>query len=253
MKKKCLVIHIPHSSLKLSKIFKDKCLLDKDELKYENLLLTDLYTNRFFNRLKYTIIRFKYSRLFCDVEKFKDDSKEVMSKVGMGVIYTKTLNKDKLIDVDEEYRNFVISKYYDKYHERVDNLVNRKLSKFNKCFILDFHSFSDLQVSELLGYSDTCDICIGIDDFFSDKRINKFTYNFFKKLGYNVKYNYPYKGTYINNEVFNNRDKRVKSIMLEINKKLYVNDKFKLDKNKFYKLKKDINNYVKLLNKYNEN
>lgn len=253
MKKNCLIIHIPHSSLRLPKIFKTKCLLKKDELKKENLLLTDLYTNRFFNIFKYSIIGFKYSRLFLDVEKYKDDNKEIMSKVGMGVIYTNTINKDKLISFSEKYKNYVINKYYDKYHNKIDKIVNNKLKKFNKCFILDFHSFSDLQVNKLLGYNESCDVCIGIDDFFSDKKINKFTYKYFKNLGYDVKFNFPYQGTYVSNEVYNNKDGRVNSIMLEINKKLYINDNFKIDYKKFHKLKKDINNYVKLLNYYIKN
>lgn len=253
MKKSCLIIHIPHSSLRLPKMFKSKCLLTKEQLKKENLILTDLYTNRFFNRTKYNIIRFKYSRLFLDVEKFKDDKKEIMSKVGMGVIYTKTINKDKLIGYDKKYKDFVISKYYDKYHDYIDKLVDKNLKKYNKCFILDFHSFSNLQVRELLGYNDTCDICIGTDEFFSDKRINKFTYKYFKDLGYNVKFNFPYQGTYISSEAYKNKDRRVKSIMIEINKKIYVNDKFKLNNKKFYKLKKDMNNYVKILNQFIKN
>ena len=35
--------------------------------------------------------------MFCDVEKYLDDSKEVMSKYGMGAVYTKDSNGKEFI------------------------------------------------------------------------------------------------------------------------------------------------------------
>ena len=83
-----ILFHIPHSSLKIPKQYWNICIKDKQYIKSINIFLSDYLTNKLIPSKCHKLI-FKYSRLFCDVEKYKDDSKEAMSKKGMGVIYTK--------------------------------------------------------------------------------------------------------------------------------------------------------------------
>ena len=115
-----LLLHIPHNSTRLpKKFFKQQILIDKGELRLFNLTMTDLYTKGLFS-CKCKKIVAPYSRIFCDVEKFADDEKEVMSKYGMGVLYTKTNMGKDFIRFDDNYKKNVINSYYNILHKRLD-------------------------------------------------------------------------------------------------------------------------------------
>ena len=244
---KKLIINIPHSSLKIPRMYYKKALLTKEDINKENLFLCDLYTDKFINNKNCYIVKFKYSRMFCDVEKFKDDSKEIMSKIGMGVIYTKDSNGNKIINVDSEYKNKIINTYYDKYHSKMDTLITRILKKEENCYIIDLHSFSDLQAKKTLNLTNCPDICIGIDDDFKDDIINKKIIDFFKENGYSVQINYPYEGSFVPNIVYKNKFNNVKSIMIEINKRIYLNKDYTIKEKQFNQLKDNINKIINII------
>lgn len=249
---KNIIIHIPHSSLKIPKIFYKKALLSKAEILNENLMLCDLYTDKFLNNKKCYEVRVKFSRLFCDVEKFKDESKEKMAKFGMGAIYTRNSNGNKLINADDMYKEKVLSKYYDSHHNKMDNLITKILKKKKECYIIDLHSFSDYQAQKMFNVLDYPDICIGIDDEFADPILNNIILSFLNKCGYDIKINYPYSGSFVPNIAYQNKYKNVKSVMIEINKRLYINNDFTINKQKFVALKSDLNvlldNIIKYVN-----
>lgn len=73
-----ILFHVPHSSLKIPKQFWSICIKDKKYIQNANILLSDYLTDKLLPNKCHRLI-FKYSRLFCDVEKFKDDAKEIMS------------------------------------------------------------------------------------------------------------------------------------------------------------------------------
>jgi len=82
-----IIIHIPHSSRKISKEQEREFLITKEELEVELLSMTDAYTDELFPE-SYKRIVFPYSRLVCDVERFREDE-EMMAERGMGAIYTR--------------------------------------------------------------------------------------------------------------------------------------------------------------------
>lgn len=77
-----ILLHMPHVSLKLPKSFYKGLLINKCLLNKYNLLMSDLGIDTLFKDVKAHKIKAKYSRLYCDVEKFKDDNLEIMSKYG---------------------------------------------------------------------------------------------------------------------------------------------------------------------------
>lgn len=231
-----ILFHIPHSSLKIPKQYWNICIKDKQYIKSINIFLSDYLTNKLIPSKCHKLI-FKYSRLFCDVEKFKDDSKEIMSKKGMGVIYTKDCDNTIAIP-NKKYKDKIIESYYNKHHDKLNKMVTNLLKKYNKCIIIDFHSFSDEMVYKLFNVAKAPDICIGIDNTCVNEELNNFTMNHFKEYGYSVEINYPYEGTIIPNKYFNKKDKRLSSIMLEINKRVYLNNN-----NDFYKFKQCLEDY----------
>ena len=213
------IIHIPHSSLEVPKEFRGRLLVDDKYFEKENIFMSDYKIDEFIPKDYPNIVKFNYSRMFCDVERYLDDSKEEMSKYGMGAIYIKDSNGDKFIKLDKEYRQFVIDNYYKKHHNNLDLMVEKLLNKYNDCFIIDLHSFSDEFVNKMFNKNNNPDICIGINKSNYDIDLLEKTINHFSSYGYSVMINYPYSGSIISNKYPD-----VKSIMIEVNKRVYLDN-----------------------------
>ncbi|MBQ5998642.1 MAG: N-formylglutamate amidohydrolase [Treponema sp.] len=240
MHKDSIVLHIPHSSL----FIPDEALnnYDKELLMKEFPLMTDRYTDELFN-LPYTSIIFPFSRLFCDVERFRNDEQEEMSQKGMGVIYTKTHNNIEYRKISEEEKLNILTQYYDMHHQKFEQLVTEKLRKYNEVLIVDCHSFNPYPLPHEKDKSDRPEICIGVDDFHTDKELYKHFNICFEYKKYKTKINSPFSGSIVPLR-FYGKDKRVKSIMIELNRGLYMNEKSVKNKN-FENLKKDISEIFK--------
>lgn len=223
MKEKIKVLlHMPHVSLKVPKVFYKGLLISKEEFNLYNLKTSDVLVDELFKNFKGIRIKPKYSRMFCDVERFKDDSKEIMSKTGQGVIYTHTFDGKMFHQHDNNYRKKVL-KYYDIYHKKLDNICKNILKRGYTLLILDLHSYSNNQakcINDSLKYPD---ICIGVDyDFYSKEILDKII-NLIKRKNLSYKINFPYSGSIVPNCIYTNKVKgKIISIMLEINKEVYL-------------------------------
>jgi N-formylglutamate amidohydrolase len=216
-----ILMHMPHVSLKVPKKFYKGLKIPKDLFNKYNLEMTDLGIDILFKDYKYKKISPKYSRLYCDAERFRDDSMEVMSKYGEGVVYTHLYDGVEYHEHDNKYKRQVL-KYYDKYHKKLDRIAKKLLKNDDVLLILDCHSFSDKMASHFYD-SPFPDICIGIEENYYDKEILDLIINRIKNLGYSYKINYPYRGSLVPNCIFNGKIKgKVVSIMLEINKRIYL-------------------------------
>ena len=78
-----IIIHVPHSSTYIPEEFRNQFILSQSELAYEIEVMTDHYTDEMVSWSN-QVIRFGYSRLLVDVERFWNEKDEPMSKVGMG-------------------------------------------------------------------------------------------------------------------------------------------------------------------------
>ena len=216
-----ILLHMPHVSLDVPDEFYEGLLISKNKFHKYNLEMTDLGVDELFKGFDYIKVMPKYSRLYCDVERYRDDSKEIMSKYGEGVIYTKLYDGTLFHRHNDEYKNKALS-YYDEYHKNLDNVTKELLNKDNTLLILDCHSFSDKMASHF--YQENFpDICIGVEEEYYDQKILDEIINKIKQLGYTYKINYPYKGSLVPNCIINKEIKgKVVSIMLEINKRIYL-------------------------------
>ena len=70
--------------------------------------------------------RHSFSRIFCDPERFTDDAQEVMAQYGMGVLYEKNDNGDRIRIVTPELKEKVLTSYYWKHHNRLSAAVNNQ-------------------------------------------------------------------------------------------------------------------------------
>ena len=216
-----ILLHMPHTKLRLPKIFYKGLLIDNNELNKYNLMMSDVGVDELFKGIKAHKIQSKYSRLYCDVEKFKDENLEIMSKYGQGVIYTHTFNQIRFREHDEKYKRKIF-KYYNQYHKKLDRLVKRLLKKDDTLLIIDCHSYSDKLASQF-ETGPFPDICIGVEENYYDQEILDSIILKIKELGYTYEINFPYKGSIIPNIVYKGKVKgRVISIMLEINKRIYL-------------------------------
>lgn len=234
-----ILLHIPHSSYFIPTEYAKLFLLSAKELKQEKILMTDSFTEELFD-LPFKKIVFPLSRLVCDVERFRNEKKEEMTKQGMWICYTKTHNLKPLKIVDAIHKQEILDKYYDIHHCKFEKEVENILKANNKCLIIDCHSFPSKQLPyELYKEDSRPDICIGTDNFHTPFLIQEKVANSFKKLGYTVRINEPFKGTIVPLKYYHSK-KEVQSIMIEINRSLYMNEKTGVKIISFQTLKQDI-------------
>lgn len=211
------VLHIPHASANIPNL--EGFVLDKVE---ENInLLTDWATDKIFDVDGVEKIVAPFSRLFCDVERFEDEL-EPMANVGRGFFYTNGYDGSELRKPNEDLKNLVHKDYYLKHHELFYDKARERLDKHGVCYIIDCHSFNDNPIVPFIEQPKSPDICIGTDPFHTPNYLLNYTLNYFTKIGYSVEVNNPYSGCIIPKPYFLKNDK-VKGIMIEVNKRLYMN------------------------------
>lgn len=218
--KRNVLFHIPHSSLYIPEEYKRETLLTEEELEKENLFMCDYRVDELLEDKENAII-FPYSRLYCDVERFRDES-ETMNQYGMGYIYTKTSTGDEMFKPSLEHKE-KINKIYDEHHKKLDEKVSEILNVHGSCIIIDLHSYSSELVYRLFQYENLPDICIGVEPLYYSEELTEHLVNYFKKHGYSVKLNYPYQGSIIPNK-FYGKEENIVSIMIEINKRIYEDE-----------------------------
>ena len=163
-----VILHVPHSSTYIPEEFADSFLCD---LETEMTLMSDLYTDILFD-CRHEAVVFPVSRLICDVERFRDDCDEPMSRVGMGAVYTRAHTGAPLRRTGEGERERILRRWYDPHHAELERQVGRRLDAFGKCLVIDCHSFSGVPLPhEPDKDPDRPDICVGTDGFHTPGRL----------------------------------------------------------------------------------
>lgn len=238
-RKKKPILHIPHSSTFVPEAFN---VLEGVSLEKEFQRMTDWYTDELFDLDGAEKLVFPYSRLYCDVERFRQDKDETMARFGMGVCYTNTSYGTELRRISPKEKVFIKNYIYDAHHKKLELLVDSELRVQGEALIIDCHSFSNTP----LPHEDSRarpDICIGTDTFHTPNELTEQLCDYFEKEGFSVAINEPFLGTMMPLK-FYGKDRRVKSIMIEINRKLYLDENFEKSEN-FIKIKQLIHNALK--------
>lgn len=234
---KQLILHIPHSSTSIP--LKDGYIVSDETLQSEILKLTDWHTEDLFHSDEDTMIIAPFSRIFCDPERFLDDEQEVMAQFGMGVLYEKTDIGDVMRIITPKLRKKILDEYYWKHHQKLNNAVNRQLEQYNKALILDCHSYPEIPVERsLVKTSFRPDFNIGTDAYHTPKELIDISVDFFNSKGYSLGIDLPYTGSIVPIEHYR-KSKNVQSIMLEINRKLYLKENSK-EKSEYYETTKRV-------------
>jgi len=240
-KNNSILLNIPHSSkfiLDYNEYYNDIELLSEIEI------LTDHYIDEIFdisNNVNILSQIHNYSRFYCDVERYWNDELEIMSKFGHGVIYKNTCNGNKIRNESEIDFN-KIKNIYDNYYIEFNNKIKLLLEKYNNCLIIDCHSFNSIPLSMDLNKDlNRPDICIGFNDNISNRFNTTLNYvrEFFIEKGYSIGFNNPFSGSIMTDQY--KLKYNVDSIMIEINKKLYMNENTIEKNNNFENIKNIIN------------
>jgi N-formylglutamate deformylase len=221
------IIHIPHSSTQIPAVERKSIVLTDDQLHEELVTITDMFTDELFvsrNGHAGEII-FPVSRLVVDPERFLDDKLEPMSVKGMGVVYTKTSRGTPLrAGLTPAQKTSLIDKYYKPHHGQFSQYTADTLDKNNYCLIMDCHSFPSVPLPFEPDQSpDRPEICIGADEFHTPEWLQKLLLTLFNSSGFTTAINRPFSGSIVPLKYYQ-INSRVHSIMIEINRKLYMDE-----------------------------
>jgi N-formylglutamate deformylase len=220
-----VILHIPHSSRIVPDDLRDQFVFSDGELSAELDLMTDAFTDELYSLPGATVLTFPLSRLVVDVERFREDADEPMSEAGMGMIYTRTASGGSLRrTLDPQEIAHLASAYYEPHHEALAREVESELAKYGRGLIVDCHSFPSHPLP--------CDqdqsvprpqFCIGTHPFHTPETLARAAVLDLRRMGYSTRINQPYAGTMVPT-AFYNKDERVASIMVEVNRSLYMDE-----------------------------
>lgn len=213
------IFHIPHCSTYIPDEFLSDFIISKDSLELESNIMSDLYIDKFVEDEKFKKIIFKYSRILCDVERYLDN-REIMESVGMGTFYLNGHNLNKI----RNSINLKLIDIYKNHHSELNSMIKESLKKFKGVLIIDLHSYpkEPLPYELKFGYKKRPEICLGINNN-QHKNIIESIKTFISDVGLEYEINEPFSGSIIPDEY--KKDKRVFSIMLDIRKDVYINNK----------------------------
>ncbi len=245
---KKLILHIPHSSTNIPSL--EGYVDDKTKIENEIIKLTDWYTDELFHSDYDVMIVTPFSRLFCDVERFENDEDEIMSKVGMGVLYERFDDDEVLRTVTPQYRKNVIRDYYQVHHNWLNQVVSTQLELEGRALIIDCHSFPSTPLFKAIEQSNNPpDFNIGTDSFHTPTELTEIAIDYFNNLGYSCGLDWPYSGTIVPMDYYK-KNKNVYSIMLEVNRKLYLNEPKNEKSLEFEKTMKIVQRFIEILRKF---
>ncbi len=237
-----IVLHIPHSSTYLFPGSRDLFFPDDAQLRRELLRMTDLYTDDLFG-LPLPSAVFPVSRLLCDVERFRDPDREEMTRQGMWVCYEKTSGGQPLKHEADEHKARML-RLYDLHHRKLTGLIDEALERTGECLLIDCHSFSSRRLPYEIRAGTGCrpDICIG-----ENRRFHRLGSDYFEKAfqakGYRVGHNDPFAGALVP-EKYYEWDYRVASVMIEVNRALYMDEETGEKNGNYDRVKADIRDVI---------
>lgn len=240
--------HIPHDSTHVPDIFRDQFLLTDPQMRLELLRMTDRHTEALFGRNPELDVIFPVSRLLVDVERFEDDAHEPMAARGMGVFYTHTHDRKPLRRVlSEEEREELLATYYRPHHLLLQQRVDEALGSTGRALVIDCHSFpSERLPYEIGGDGPRAEICIGTDSFHTPTNLCDAAVKGFADAGFSVTIDTPFAGALTPLKHYG-KDHRVKAIMIEVRRDLYMDEHTGARGERFEEIRADVKRVIELL------
>ncbi len=220
-----LFIHIPHDSVVIPAHERMEFLISNDDLDREILRLTDWHTGALYAEgvAADDVLRAEVSRLVVDVERFAEDRLERCAAVGMGATYVNTCDGRPLRWLSSARRAELLDLYYWPHHRRLDEAAAERLARFGRCVFLDAHSFPTGVLPTQVDFSAPPEIGVGTQPGHTPPALRDLATDFFRAHGYDVGVDVPFSGAMVPNRFFG-KDPRVKSLMIEVRRDLYMDE-----------------------------
>jgi N-formylglutamate deformylase len=234
-----ILLHIPHASTVIPSEWRSVFLLGDELLKEELITMTDAFTDELFDLgSKTDRLEFPVSRLLVDPERFPEDADEPMSSNGMGAVYTKTHDGRPL--KHDNQRAKLMEEYYFPHHTKLEDWVQFQLDYSGRCLIIDCHSYPSMPIScDLNQEPNRSDICLGTTEPHTPADLVATSIRAFESFGYSVAVDTPYAGTIVPLRFFGT-ESRVSSMMIEVNRKLYMDELTGLKNENFHYTKSNV-------------
>lgn len=207
-----MLLHIPHSSSYIPEQYLDQFTISKNQLDDLSNFLSDLDTDVVFGNNAYPKLKFPYSRVFVDVERFEEN--EPMEKYGMGMFYTKDHRGNNIRRKLSNLEKAKLKCYYDNHQHTFSKLVESEIERYSTCNIIDCHSYPTRPFFENEEWEESPQVCISTNKEQVNKDILNFAKDHLSNKNIDWKVNTPYEGSFIPKQFIG--DCRVTSLMLEI-------------------------------------
>jgi N-formylglutamate amidohydrolase len=113
--------------------------------------------------------------------------------------------------------------------------------------IVDCHSYPSKPLIRDLDQTATRpDFNIGTDKYHTPQKLIDVSIAYFEARGYSIGVDWPYKGTIVPMAHYQ-KNKKVNSIMLEVNRKLYLNEPSNTKSEKYNETKKIIAGFIEMI------
>ena len=210
-----VLITIPHSSTLIPSEFRGEFLLKAEHMNKH----LDFGTEKIFDLPGFPVLKATASRFVADLNRERDDLRP-----GQGVVITETWDGEPVLNegLSPESVEARLSKHYDSFYMKLDSYL-RGLGR--PLFVLDGHSM-DSRGSLVSGDSgkERPDLCLALGKGRVNEGIVSMFERAFREAGYSVGRNNPYSGERAKIMHYC-RDRGADSLELEVNKKIYMNEK----------------------------
>ena len=185
------LIHVPHASIEIPSDVRSQFLLADSELLREAIESADLFTDALAREAwpKAQIICFNVSRLVVDVERYPEDSVELMSKYGRGMIYMSTHLGAPLRRTLSENEKYELKRnWYETHWARLRAAAKDQI-------LIDLHNYPKTPWPiELYPLAERPEIDLGTDINLTPPNWANQLKIHFESLGFQVGHDTPYAG-----------------------------------------------------------
>ena len=226
----CVLLHVPHGSEVLPALSAwgvregvSVTGLTVEEQAREAALLCDTGCLELVRELReedlgrVSVFAARFSRIWLDVERFRDPEHEEMSAVGMGAVYERTFDREPLRESWTDTVREEVLRHYDTYHDRLKRSIKEIADRLCLCVIIDLHSYSEEALPyELRPEASRPELCVGTDEVATPSWLLELVLSSFTGVC-EIELNTPFSGTYTPTDLDLTETPAV-SVMLEFRK-----------------------------------
>jgi N-formylglutamate deformylase len=222
-----VILSSPHSGVEfpdeLKPHFRPELTAQPDDTDW---FIHDLYN--FAPSLGITVIHAKYSRWVIDLNRdphsqpLYTDGRIITELAPKTDFLGNEIYADKKFLPDDTEIKRRLENYYRPYHQKIENLLEERLSEFGRVLLWDAHSIR--RFVPTIREEPFPDLILGDNDEKSaGKEIIEIALNNLKSGKYDVNHNFPFKGGYITRS-FGKPEKNTHALQLEMAKTNYMDD-----------------------------